>query len=97
MMNAARSPWKKIRLITIPATASVSRAIRTIPQETKVAADPKKAGAKKAITVIRAVQGTRGARRMVSKRARSDSITREPSTAGTLQPNPRKRGRKDLP
>ena len=35
--------------------------------------------------------------KITRSRARGDSITRAPITAGTLQPKPRKRGRKDLP
>ena len=58
---------------------------------------PKKAGARNAITASRAVQGTSGASRIVSSRARRSSMIRAPSTAGTLQPNPRNSGRNDLP
>ena len=63
----------------------------------KVQISPKKIGAIKAITIMRPVQGTSGANTIVSSRGRLESMMRAPITAGTLQPNPRKSGRKERP
>ncbi len=97
MMKAARSPPNATLLITMPEMAKTTRLKPTKPQATTGAAAPKKRGVMKARTIIRAVQGTRGANMMVSSRPRRDSITRVPITAGTLQPKPRNKGRKLLP
>src|SRR5512134_3538498 len=80
-----------------PLNTRVSKETRIRPQETKIAFDPKKTGARKATTAIRAVQGTSGAIKIVRKRAGFESITRVPNIDGTLHPKPRNRGRKDLP
>ncbi len=97
MMKAARSPRKAILLMAMPDRANTIRFNAIRPHETSVAAWPKKTGARKAMTTMRAVQGTNGASMMVSSRARRDSITRAPTMEGTLQPKPRNKGRKLLP
>jgi len=97
MIKAERCPLKSTLFNKAPEPTRAASESSTIPQVTRVALRPKKAGAMKATTAMRAVHGTRGAIRMVNKRAVGESITRVPMTAGTLQPNPRNKGRKDLP
>ena len=97
MMNAVWSPRNASLFTTIPATARTARLSATSPNEMRVAPVTKKAGIRNAITASRAVHGTSGASRIVSQRARRSSMMREPRTAGTLQPKPRKSGMNDLP
>src|SRR6266498_4403475 len=93
MMNAERCPLKIILFNRVPLNTRVIIESKTNPHETKSAFDPKKAGAKKATTAMRAVHGTNGAIRIVKKRAGFESITRVPMMDGTLHPKPRKSGR----
>src|ERR1041385_3499193 len=93
MMNAERCPLKMTRFNNEPLSTRVTIESRINPQETKSAFDPKKTGARKATTAIRAVQGTKGAIKIVKKRAGFESITRVPKMDGTLQPKPKKNGR----
>src|ERR1043165_5738007 len=97
MMNAERGPLKMTLFNNEPLSTRVIIESRIKPQETKSAFDPKNTGARKATTAIRAVQGTKGAIKIVKKRAGFESITRVPKMDGTLQPKPRNNGRKDLP
>ena len=97
MIKAERSPLKTILFSKTPIITNMMIEKRINPQETRKACCPKKAGARKAITAMRAVHGTSGAMRMVRMRAGRESMTRVPMMAGTLQPNPRNRGKKDLP
>src|SRR6266498_3213289 len=97
MMNAERCPLKIILLSREPLNTRTVMERRIRDQETSNAFDPKKAGAKKATTAIRAVQGTKGAIKMVNRRAGHESMTRVPMIAGTLQPKPRNKGKNDLP
>ena len=64
----------------------------TNPQATNAALVGKNIGTNTVTTARRAVQGIRGIKRMVNKRARLDSMIRVPNTAGTLQPNPKSVG-----
>ncbi len=96
-MKAERSPLKSSLLRITPKRTMMKSEKNTNPQMTHMASLPKKAGAKKATTAIRAVHGTNGASKMVNRRDFHESITRVPITAGTLQPKPRKSGKKDLP
>ena len=60
MMKAERSPLKSSRLRTMPDRTRSTSDSRIRPQETSAACAPKNAGAMKASTAMRAVQGTSG-------------------------------------
>ena len=97
MMNGTCSSSKKKWCSASPNPARIRILPPTSAQDTMNAVGPKNTAATIATTAIRAVQGTSGISRVVSSRARFDSMMRVPITAGTLQPKPSKIGKKLLP
>jgi hypothetical protein len=97
MIKGKRSPLKSKEFIALPTRAKIAKFSKIRPQETKEALSPKNTGVRKTNTAILALQGIKGVRKIVRRRALFSSIIREPKTAGTLHPKPRKRGRKDFP